>query len=79
MPKQKPADWDGGDPWRNLAATVLLQALSDLNRGYSPSEALAFLEGDDAAWYTNMLQIEHEALLAAVRRVDVRRKVDDGK
>jgi hypothetical protein len=41
---------DGGDPWRNLAASVLLQALADLKRRYPVSwHAWQFIASDDDA------------------------------
>ncbi len=64
--------------YRNLAAAILLQALTDLERPRQATrwdkrgaasrqqEAREFLLGPDGAWYATMLGIEPGAVRAAV-------------
>jgi Holliday junction resolvase RusA-like endonuclease len=57
-----------GDPWRNLCAAVLLQALTDLKRGpLLARDAWEFLRGPDGQWYARKLGIEHAALMRHAR------------
>ena len=65
----------GGDPWRNLAASVLLLALSDIRQGgLSAQDAIDFLRSEDGQWYAQHLSIGHAALMAAARQMRYERR-----
>ncbi len=58
-----------GDPWRDLIAVLLLQAMADLTRApWLARDAHAFLAGDDGRFYAALLHIDHAALMAVVER-----------
>lgn len=69
MPRGKKLNYEGGDPYRNLAAAILLRAVNQA-KGNGPGHrsAMRWLQGPDARYYAEMLDIDYQAMVAAIQK-----------
>lgn len=56
------------DPWRDLAASVLLQAVRDANDGNGILPARKWLESEDARLYFEVVGIDQRAAMTKIKR-----------